>query len=87
MGSPAEEHRQIAAAFTTTVEGTATAAWDNPAPVDGWVARDIVMWLMILPIGISSVVDRTYPRRGSRIPAPGVGARAQSSAMKASSLA
>ena len=42
MGAPAEEHRRIAGAFTATVEGTAPAAWDNPAPPDGWVARDVV---------------------------------------------
>ena len=46
MGSPAEEHRQIAGAFTTTVEGTAPSAWDNPAPVEGWVARDVVRHLV-----------------------------------------
>ena len=46
MGSPAEDHREIAAAFTTTVEGTTPTAWDNPAPVDGWVARDVVRHLV-----------------------------------------
>jgi uncharacterized protein (TIGR03086 family) len=39
---PADEHRRVAGAFTTTVEGVAPDAWDNPAPVDGWVARDVV---------------------------------------------
>ena len=42
MSGPADEHRRIAAAFTLTVEGTAPTAWDNPAPVEGWVARDVV---------------------------------------------
>jgi uncharacterized protein (TIGR03086 family) len=42
MAGPADEHRRIAAAFTATVEGTSPAAWDNPAPVEGWVARDVV---------------------------------------------
>ncbi len=39
---PADEHRRIAAAFTATVEGTAPDAWDNPAPPEGWTARDVV---------------------------------------------
>jgi len=42
MSGPADEHRRVAAAFTVTVEGVAPDAWDNPAPVDGWVARDVV---------------------------------------------
>ena len=46
MGNPAEEHRRIAGAFTATVESTAPAAWDNPAPPEGWVARDVVRHLV-----------------------------------------
>jgi len=46
MGNPADEHRRIAGAFTTTAEGTAPAAWDNPAPPEGWVARDVVRHLV-----------------------------------------
>ena len=46
MGSPADEHRRIAGEFTATVEGAAPAAWDQPAPPEGWVARDIVRHLV-----------------------------------------
>jgi len=46
MGSPADTHRRIAGEFTATVEGTAPAAWDNPAPPEGWVARDVVRHLV-----------------------------------------
>ena len=46
MTTPSDEHRRIAGAFTTTVEGTAPEAWDRPAPVDGWVARDVVRHLV-----------------------------------------
>ena len=46
MGGPADEHRRIAAAFTTTVEGAAPESWDQPAPVEGWVARDVVRHLV-----------------------------------------
>jgi len=42
MSAAADEHRRVAGAFTATVEGVAPDAWDNPAPVDGWVARDVV---------------------------------------------
>jgi uncharacterized protein (TIGR03086 family) len=45
MTSPAEEHRRIAGAFTTTVEGVAASDWDRPAPPAGWVARDVVRHL------------------------------------------
>lgn len=44
--TPAEEHRQIAGEFTTTVEGVAPDAWDAPAPPEGWVARDVVRHLV-----------------------------------------
>ncbi len=46
MSSMAEEHRRIAGAFTSTVEGTAPEAWDRPAPVEGWTARDVVRHLV-----------------------------------------
>jgi uncharacterized protein (TIGR03086 family) len=42
MSSPAEEHRRVAGAFTVTVEAVPADAWDLPAPVEGWVARDVV---------------------------------------------
>ena len=37
---PAERHRQIGGLFTERVRGT--QHWDAPAPVAGWVARDVV---------------------------------------------
>lgn len=43
---PAEQHRRIAGEFTATVEGTPPAAWDDPAPPEGWVARDVVRHLV-----------------------------------------
>lgn len=42
MGTPANEHRRIAGAFTVTVKRTAATTWDDPAPPEGWVARDVV---------------------------------------------
>jgi uncharacterized protein (TIGR03086 family) len=46
MTTPAAEHRRFAAAFTATVEGVDPAAWANPAPPAGWVARDVVRHLV-----------------------------------------
>lgn len=42
MSAAADEHRRVAGAFTVTVEGVPADRWDAPAPVDGWVARDVV---------------------------------------------
>lgn len=42
--TPAEHHRQVAGLFTEKVEGTTD--WDAPAPVEGWVARDVVEHLL-----------------------------------------
>ena len=41
---PAEEHRWVAAGFTERVTGAVD--WDAPAPVEGWVARDVVRHLV-----------------------------------------
>jgi len=41
---PAEEHRWVASAFTERVTGTVD--WDATAPVEGWVARDVVRHLV-----------------------------------------
>lgn len=38
--SPASSHRDIAKTFSDRVDGVRD--WDAPAPVDGWVARDVV---------------------------------------------
>ena len=46
MRDPAEEHRRVAHAFTETVEATEPAAWDRPAPPEGWTARDVVRHLL-----------------------------------------
>lgn len=39
----ADRHRQVAGAFTGLVQ--ATSQWEAPAPVAGWVARDVVRHL------------------------------------------
>ncbi|MET7421220.1 TIGR03086 family metal-binding protein [Dactylosporangium sp. NPDC005555] len=40
--SAAEEHRDIAGRFTDRVRGVPAGGWDDPAPCEGWVARDVV---------------------------------------------
>ncbi|PRY38715.1 TIGR03086 family metal-binding protein [Umezawaea tangerina] len=46
MVSAAEEHRRIAGAFTERVRGVAPGDWENKAPCEGWVARDVVRHLV-----------------------------------------
>lgn len=42
----ADDYRAVAGVFTDRVHGVAPAAWDNPAPCEGWVARDVVRHLV-----------------------------------------
>lgn len=45
MSDVAAAWRRVAGTFTDRVETVAPAAWDNPSPCEGWVARDIVRHL------------------------------------------
>src|SRR5690349_13061897 len=38
----ATEHREIAGHFTDLVRSADPGTWGDPAPVDGWTARDVV---------------------------------------------
>jgi uncharacterized protein (TIGR03086 family) len=42
MTEIAERYRKVAGEFTKRVESVPDGAWENPAPCEGWVARDIV---------------------------------------------
>ena len=42
--TPPEQHRRVAGAFSERVRGVSD--WDAPAPVEGWVARDVVRHLV-----------------------------------------
>jgi uncharacterized protein (TIGR03086 family) len=42
MSQHADRYRRIAARFTETVRAVPAGAWENPAPPEGWVARDVV---------------------------------------------
>ena len=80
----AEEHRRIAGEFTATVEGAALDAWDNPAPPEGWVARDVVRHLLEwFPGFLLSTTGLTLPA-GPSVDVEPVGAwRTHTSAVQA----
>jgi uncharacterized protein (TIGR03086 family) len=42
MTEIAERYRNVAGQFTQRVNAVPDGAWDNPAPCEGWVARDVV---------------------------------------------
>ena len=42
MSEIAERYRRVADRFTARVNEVPEAAWENPAPCEGWVARDVV---------------------------------------------
>lgn len=42
MSDVADRYRKVAAGFTERVKEVPEDAWDNPAPCEGWVARDVV---------------------------------------------
>jgi uncharacterized protein (TIGR03086 family) len=42
MSEISERYRHIAEQFTQRVIAVPAPAWDNPAPCEGWVARDVV---------------------------------------------
>lgn len=59
--APAARHREVAGAFGRRVRGVRD--WDAPAPVPGWVARDVVRhltdWLPgLLASGSDAVLER-----------------------------
>jgi uncharacterized protein (TIGR03086 family) len=56
----ADNWGEVAAQFTRRAESVPPDAWDNPAPCEGWLARDIVRhmveWMpamVLTPIGIT----------------------------------
>lgn len=44
--SAADNFRQVNAAFAARVHGVPDGRWDDPAPCEGWVARDVVRHLV-----------------------------------------
>ena len=83
MVSPADAHREAAAAFSATVDAVDPAAWDQPAPPEGWVARDVVRHLVDwLPAFLASSTGIEVPS-GPSVDDDPVGAwRAQTDAVQ-----
>src|SRR5229473_6647556 len=46
MSDISERYTNVSAQFTERVTQVPAAAWDNPAPCEGWVARDVVRHLV-----------------------------------------
>jgi uncharacterized protein (TIGR03086 family) len=44
--SPTARHAEVTDGFTRRVLGVGDGGWDAPAPVEGWVARDVVRHLV-----------------------------------------
>src|SRR5689334_24008929 len=42
MNQFAARYDRIASEFTARVDAVPAGAWDNPAPCEGWVTRDVV---------------------------------------------
>jgi uncharacterized protein (TIGR03086 family) len=62
MSEVSERYRRIANEFTARVEAVSDGAWDNPAPCEGWVARDVVRHLVEwLPAFFSGTWDFDVP--------------------------
>jgi uncharacterized protein (TIGR03086 family) len=62
MTEIADRYRNIAAGLTTRVEGVPEGAWENPAPPEGWVARDVVRHLVEwVPPLLASGADVVIP--------------------------
>jgi hypothetical protein len=42
MSEVSERYKKVAGEFTRRARSVPVGAWDNPAPCEGWVARDVV---------------------------------------------
>ena len=63
MSTAADEHRAVAGVFGDRVRGVSPGDWDNPAPCDGWVARDVVRHLVEwLPAFLAAGAGVELPR-------------------------
>ena len=72
MSEISERYRKIAEAFTRRVEAVPDGAWDNPAPCEGWVARDVVAHLVEwLPAFFFGTWDIEAPPAPSVLENPG----------------
>jgi len=65
MTEISDRFQRVAAAFTERVRVVPHESWENPAPCDGWVARDVVRhlveWIPALLYGGPGIVSPTIP--------------------------
>jgi uncharacterized protein (TIGR03086 family) len=62
MEPTSARYRKVAAAFSNRVYNVPAGAWDNPAPCEGWVARDVVRHLTEwMPALFFSSIDLPMP--------------------------
>lgn len=62
MSEIADRYRRVAARFTQRANEVPDGAWDNPAPCEGWVARDVVRHLVDwAPAFLASAGGPTIP--------------------------
>jgi uncharacterized protein (TIGR03086 family) len=59
--SPAERFRRVAGRFTQLAEQVPAGAWDDPAPCEGWVARDVVRHMVEWMSGFLSAGGLVIP--------------------------
>lgn len=62
MTKISDHYRWVSAEFTARVKDVPDGAWDNPAPCDGWVARDVVGHLVEwVPAFLRNYADTELP--------------------------
>jgi uncharacterized protein (TIGR03086 family) len=62
MSDAADRYRNVAEGFSRRAKAVPAEAWDNPAPCDGWVARDVVRHLVEwVPPFLAGGADITLP--------------------------
>ena len=65
MTEISDRYRKVADQFTQRIQSVPADAWDNPAPCDGWVARDVVRHLVEWVPGFFSASDLRFPKAPS----------------------
>jgi uncharacterized protein (TIGR03086 family) len=84
MSEISDRYRKIAGQFTQTVESVPAGAWDNPAPCEGWVARDVVRHMVEwMPGFFQGRADLEFPAAPSVDDDPAAAWRALSDTLQA----
>jgi uncharacterized protein (TIGR03086 family) len=65
MTDLSDRYRKVAGQFTQRIQSVPADAWDNPAPCEGWVARDVVRHLVEWVPGFFSASDLRFPKAPS----------------------